>query len=247
MAREAISASIDGEPPGVDAVEVEQHLTGCGACQVWRERAHELTRKVRLQPAQPAPGPTDRLLALAGDQNPVRWRRPGSMTVARLGLVVVAAAQLAVCVPVLLFGHDRSAPVHVAHEMGSFEVAVAIGFLVAARRPGRAMGMLSLMGVAAGLLVLTAGLDLLAGRTGLSDEAPHLLVVVGWLLLRWLATLAPPTWDRPHNALAVVDAGRAVWTERRARPQAATATAPAPDPARGSAVPRLEATGGAGR
>ncbi len=141
------------------------------------------------------------------------------MTVARLGLVVVAVAQLAVCVPVLLFGHDRSAPVHVAHEMGSFEVAVAIGFLVAARRPGRAMGMLSLMGAAAGLLVLTATLDLVAGRTGLSDEAPHLLVVAGWLLLRWLATVAPPTWERPHTALAVIDAGRAVWTERRVRPR----------------------------
>ena len=111
----------------------------------------------------------------------------------------------------LLFGHDRSAPVHVAHEMGSFEVAVAIGFLVAARRPGRAMGMLSLMGVAAGLLVLTAALDLLAGRTGLSDEAPHLLVVAGWLLLRWLASVAPPTWERPRSALAAIDAGRAAW------------------------------------
>ena len=92
------------------------------------------------------------------------------MTAARIGLV--ALAQLALCLPVLLFGQDHAAPVHVAHEMGSFDVAVAIGFLVAARRPARAMGMLSLVGIAAGLLVVTAVVDLMAGRTSLSDEAP---------------------------------------------------------------------------
>ena len=244
-AREAISASIDGEPPGVDAAALEQHLNGCRACQAWRDRAHELTRTVRLQPARSAPGPSDRLLALAADQSHLRWW-PGSLTVARLGLVVVAAAQLAICVPVLLFGHDRSAPVHVAHEMGSFEVAVAIGFLVAARRPGRAMGMLSLMGAAAALLVLTATLDLVAGRTGLSDEAPHLLVVAGWLLLRWLASVAPPTWERPRSALAVIDAGRVAWTERRVRPRTDSVPTPGPEPARGTVLPGLGATGEAG-
>ena len=229
----------------MDAAELEHHLNGCGACQAWRERAHELTRTVRLQPARPVAGPTDRLLTLVGERR--RGRRwPGSMRVARLGLVVVAVAQLAMSVPVLLFGHDRAAPVHVAHEMGSFEVAVAIGFLVAARRPGRAMGMLSLMGAAAGLLVLTATLDLLAGRTGLSDEAPHLLVVGGWLLLRWLASVAPPTWERPRTALAVIDAGRVAWTERRLRPRAETAVTPGPEPAQGSVVPRLGATAEAG-
>jgi hypothetical protein len=141
------------------------------------------------------------------------------MAAARLGLVVVAGAQLAICVPVLLLGHDRSAPVHVAHEMGSFEVAVAIGFLVAARRPGRAMGMLSLTGVAAALLVLTAALDLAAGRTDLWDEAPHLLVVAGWLLLRRLAAVAPPTWEQPRSVLAVLGSGWAAVTDRRARPR----------------------------
>ena len=87
----------------------------------------------------------------------------------------------------LLFGQDHAAPVHVAHEMVFVDVAVAIGFLVAARRPARAMGMLSLVGIAAGLLVVTAVVDLMAGRTSLSDEAPHLLVVAGWLLLHRLA------------------------------------------------------------
>jgi hypothetical protein len=166
------------------------------------------------------------------------------MTATRLGLVVAAVAQLALCVPVLLFGHDRSAPVHVAHEMGSFEVAVAIGFLVAARRPGRAVAMLSLMGVAAGLLVLTAVLDLLAGRTSLADEAPHLIVVVGWLLLSRLATVAPPTWERHRTALATIAAGWAVLTEPRLRPIPVTRSEP---PVMGSADASTAVTEQAGR
>ncbi|MGH9054496.1 MAG: hypothetical protein ACRDYY_01300 [Acidimicrobiales bacterium] len=56
--------------------------------------------------------------------------------------------------------------------MGSLDVAVAVGFLVAVRRPARAMGMLALVGVAAGLLVVTAIVDLVVGRTDLLDEAP---------------------------------------------------------------------------
>ena len=173
------------------------------------------------------------------------------MTAARLGLVVVAVAQLAVCVPVLLFGHDRSAPLHVAHEMGSFEVAIAIGFLVAARRPGRAMGMLSLMGAAAGLLVVTATLDLVAGRTDLSDEAPHLHRRGRLAAAGWRPRVAPPTWERPrshwrrHRRL-VGPPGRELTrssaTEPRSRPRRRR-----PTRLEGPAVPDWRPTGGARR
>jgi predicted anti-sigma-YlaC factor YlaD len=203
-AREAISAVLDGEPADIDPAELDRHLLECVDCLRWREGAHELTRRVRLQPAHPAPRPTAQLMDAVHEQSSLGWWWPDSMTAARIGLVAVALAQLALCLPVLLFGQDHAAPVHVAHEMGSFDVAVAIGFLVAARRPARAMGMLSLVGIAAGLLVVTAVVDLMAGRTSLSDEAPHLLVVAGWLLLHRLATIAPPTSERPWSALAAV-------------------------------------------
>jgi hypothetical protein len=125
-------------------------------------------------------------------------------------LAVVAVAQLALALPALLLGQDHSAPVHVAHEMDSLDVAVAVGFFVAARRPSRAIGMLGLVGVAAAMLVLTAGIDLGIGRTDLLDEAPHLAVVVGWVLLRRLALLAPPSGDRPISLFALWQKVRAV-------------------------------------
>ncbi|HVC14236.1 MAG TPA: hypothetical protein VND62_05185 [Acidimicrobiales bacterium] len=138
--------------------------------------------------------------------------------------MIVAATQLALSVPAILYGHDHSAPVHLAHEMGSFDVAVAVGLLVAAYRPGRSVGMLSLLGAAAALLVVTASVDLVAGRTSVGDESPHVLVVAGWLLVRWLAAVVPPTFERPggmlHGLRAAADAVARLGRQPGGRPEA---------------------------
>jgi hypothetical protein len=131
-----------------------------------------------------------------------RHRLPREVTLTRAALVVVALAQLAwVTLPALVLGSDHDAPIHVSHEMGSFDLALAVGFLVAAWRPARAQGMRALVGAAALLLVMTAIIDLAAGRTTLSDEAPHLLAVAGWLLVRHLASLTPSGADDPGVSL----------------------------------------------
>jgi predicted anti-sigma-YlaC factor YlaD len=211
----AISALLDDEPPLVDRSQLERHLAECVHCRAWRERAHEVTRAIRLQPAAPAPAPPRELLEEATAAPSGRWWK-SLAGLTRVGLVLTALAQIAVAWPMLLAGSYREAPVHVAHEMGSFELALAIGFLIAAWRPSRAIGMRSLVAAAAGLLVATAAIDLLSGRTTLGDEAPHLLAVVGWLLLRELAALTPRTYeDRPIPMFAP-----AMARLRRAAPQA---------------------------
>jgi predicted anti-sigma-YlaC factor YlaD len=48
MAREAISARIDGEDPGLPQDAVEAHLADCAACRGWQQRAHAVTRRVRI-------------------------------------------------------------------------------------------------------------------------------------------------------------------------------------------------------
>jgi hypothetical protein len=130
-------------------------------------------------------------------------RREVALT--RASLVAIAATQLIwVSIPALVFGTDGDAPIHVSHEMGSFALAVAVGFLVAAWRPARAQGMRALLGAAALLLVLTAGLDLARGSTSVSDEIPHALVVAGWLLLRRLAMLTPSGYGDQGIAMPAV-------------------------------------------
>lgn len=189
-AREAISALLDGERPGVGDAWLESHLATCAACRDWREQAHEVTRRARLAEAAPAPLPDPSLLAKARalERRGSWWR---TLALTRIGLVLVGLAQIALSLPDLT-GSYRDAPIHVAHEMGALDLALAVGFLVAAYRPARAQGMRALVGCAALLLIATAVLDLLAGRTSLGDEAPHLLVLAGWLLLRRAATLMPP-------------------------------------------------------
>ena len=205
--REAISARLDGEPAGVERSVLEAHLASCVACASWREQAHELTRRVRLASARAAPAPgqplLDGLTAVAGRG---RWR---SIELTRAALTGVAAVQTLIAVPALLLGHDREAPIGVAHAMGSFDMALAVGLFVAAWRPARARGMHVLVGTAALLLVVTAAVDVVGGHTSLGDEAPHLIAVGGWLLLRQLAALVPAGDDDYQLPLAARGRSRA--------------------------------------
>lgn len=211
-AREATSAALDNEPPVVSPATLERHLAVCPDCRAWREAAHAVTRRARIGPARAGLEPPDALLAaiaFAADR-PRRW---SSGPATRLALVVIALVQLAVTLPMLILGTDGDAPVHVAHEMGSFDAALAVGFLVAAWRPASARGMCTLVGAAALLLVVTAVIDLVGGRTQWADEAPHLLAVVGWVLLRRVAGGVATREARPGGGLVAL-------LLRRARPAA---------------------------
>jgi predicted anti-sigma-YlaC factor YlaD len=107
----------------------------------------------------------------------------------RVALVVVALLQLALAVPALLLGSDGGAPVHVARELGSFDAALAVGFLVAAWQPARAFGLLPVAAALVAFLAGTAVLDVAAGHAPAMAESHHLLDLVG-LALVWLLTRA---------------------------------------------------------
>jgi predicted anti-sigma-YlaC factor YlaD len=200
-AHDAISAALDGELATSEARLLERHLGGCPGCRRWREDAYELTRRTRLSVVTNAPAPDPGLVAAATAARYER-RRSRPPWLARVGLVVLALGQIAITIPALVFGTDHDAPIHVAHEMGSFDLAIAAGFLVAAWRPQRAKGMRTLVGVAAVLLLITAVIDLAAGRTTLLDEAPHLLTIAGWLLLEVLSRRTPEEREYPGLAVA---------------------------------------------
>ena len=51
-------------------------------------------------------------------------------------------AQIAVAIPALVFGSDAGLPVHAARHIGSFDVALGVGFLYAAWKPSRIPGLL---------------------------------------------------------------------------------------------------------
>jgi predicted anti-sigma-YlaC factor YlaD len=215
-AREAISARIDGEDPGLPASALEAHLAGCADCQDWQQRAHELTRRARLG------GPfLDRDLTpqvlVAVPPAPAGRRRELAR---RAGLVAVALAQFAITVPLLCLGHDSGAGTHAAHELGSFDLALAIAFAIGAVRPALSAGLAWPCGTAAAGLVVTAVIDLVGGATIGADEAQHLIAAAGAALLFWQARTAGTGAAGP--ALTVPEAPVAPGPERtRADGQAA--------------------------
>jgi predicted anti-sigma-YlaC factor YlaD len=179
--REAISAELDGEASPTPHRAVTEHVAQCAACRSFALAAGDLQTVTARAAQMAAPVGTARTVTNALDE---RGARLATMPV-RLGLVAVAAAQLVLAVPGLIFGSDEGAPIHVAHEAGAWSLALAVGFLFAAWRPLRAVGMLPFVGALSAGLVLTAAIDLLHGRALAVDESVHLLAVAGTGLL-WL-------------------------------------------------------------
>ena len=198
--RETLSARMDGEAAPADAA-VDDHVAGCHECREWMARAEVLHRRVRLAPAPDVPDLTGRVMAaVAADAAAALDRARHRQLIPRVALACIAVTQLALAVPLLLLGHDHTAPVHIAHEVGSFDAALAVGLLFAAISPRLAAGMTPLVGVITALLLLTAASDVASGRTDLLDEAPHLWDLVGFLVLARLAFFTGHTTTRWSRA-----------------------------------------------
>ncbi|MDP1818372.1 MAG: zf-HC2 domain-containing protein [Acidimicrobiales bacterium] len=203
--RAALSAHLDGEDAGVEPARLERHLESCLACRSWADEVETLHRMVRIREVErvpdlsaaivdafaPAPAarraPSPRVSPWADRISGVRW-----------ALFAVALTQSVLAGPALLLGKDAGATVHVARELGSFDVALAVGLLRAAWQPARAWGLLPVAAVLALVIGGTAALDMLDGRVDSVGEAHHLLDIAGvgllWLVAREArATGAPLT------------------------------------------------------
>lgn len=190
-AREALSAVLDGEPALTPGAELTAHLRECMACRRFLDRARALD--VLTYAAQrETPDLSTAVLEAARAQ---RHRPDPWITSLRIGLVAVAIAQLALAVPGLIYGTDEGAPIHIAHEVGAWDLALAVGFLFAAWRPLRAIGLLPFAAVLSGGLILTAIVDVAHGRAIALTESTHLLELIGTALLYLL--MAPRTRTRP--------------------------------------------------
>jgi predicted anti-sigma-YlaC factor YlaD len=189
--RIAISALLDGEEPGIPRQRVRGHLASCPGCRDWQSGAQRVSAEALAQVPEP-PDLTERVLAaLPAAKPPLPAVKPpllgaGPLRVLRLALAVSAAAQLALAIP-LLFSL-ASGGGHQGREMASFDVAVAVGFLLAAARPSRAAALVPVALALVLCLFASAAVDLARENTQLTQEAGHLVVVLQagalWLLGR---------------------------------------------------------------
>jgi len=183
-ARTAISARLDGEEPGVDPAELAGHLEHCTACRAFAREAESMHRDVRLAGAPSVPDLTAPILASIGADSRPHAAHERAL---RVTLAIVAAVMIVAAVPALVLGDDAGLPVHAARHVGSFDLALAVGFLFAAWRPSRLPGLLPVVTALVACLVGTSVLDVLDGRTGALTEVQHAVEVVG-LAAAWLLT-----------------------------------------------------------
>jgi predicted anti-sigma-YlaC factor YlaD len=189
--REAISARLDDESLGMPARELDDHLAGCRACGTWAEDVARVTRRARLAPSPAVPDLTATVLAalpreLPGAGEAARSRVVGAAL--RVVLVALGIAQAGLAWPALTSGEDAmSAPVHMAHESGAWNLAVAAAFLAVAGGPRLAAGALPFLGSFAALLVPVTLADLAAGHVHADRAVAHLLLVAGTLVVAVIA------------------------------------------------------------
>jgi predicted anti-sigma-YlaC factor YlaD len=194
--REALSARLDGESAGLDDPTIDGHLAGCASCAAWQEDIVTLHRAVRVREAEVVPDLSAAIVdRVAPVPSPRRSPLGEPVSTARWGLFVVALTQLVLAAPALLLGEDAGATVHAARELGAFDVALAVGLLVAAWQPARAWGLLPVIAALALVMAGTAAVDLARGTATSMGEAHHVLDLAGLLLL-WLVARDERTHGR---------------------------------------------------
>jgi predicted anti-sigma-YlaC factor YlaD len=106
----------------------------------------------------------------------------------RLALLAVGGGQLALALPPLVAGAaTMSAPVHVAHESGAWNLAVAIAFFAVGVLPRLAAGALPMLGSFTVVLWWVTLDDLGAGHVYSHRALGHVLLLIGALLVAVLA------------------------------------------------------------
>lgn len=182
--RTALSARLDGEDTGLPAAAIDSHLTVCAACTTWLAQAEQVTRALRARPA-PVPDLTAPILAAvrageASARGASREQAARRLRIMRLALGLTAAMQLAMAVPMLL-GLGEIA--HTTREAASFDIALAVGFALAAWRPAWARAFLPVAVVLAGCLTVTSAFDILDGQALFVHEVAHVAALAQAALL----------------------------------------------------------------
>lgn len=193
LTREVLSARIDGEAAAAESADADAHLLGCNACRAWQLSAHQVTRQIRVRPAGHAPDLTAAILAAHGRIEPrPRWT-PARTTLAwRTLLTAVALAQLVMGLWEIVaanahagMGMMAGEGTHLFNESTAWNLALGVGFGVAAALPRLAGGLLPTLGVFVAVLGVFSLIDVVSGRADVARVSSHLLVVVGMVLL-WL-------------------------------------------------------------
>ncbi len=247
VAREALSARLDGERPEVLAQQVDAHLESCRGCRTWLIGAAVQTR--RLASFGPGQGPdlVDKILASVREESATpgdRWMRKLRSHYRRWGLIAVGVFQVAIAaaqISGINFGmlsphmHGATSGEHLMHESTAWLLALGAAMIGAGMWPAAAIGVAAIAGAYAIALVGYEAADALDGEVTAARAASHVPVLLGLMFTLLVAreragTRMPRTSDadadipaRPTGAPAGRRRGH-LWPINRSPIAASTTT-----------------------
>ncbi len=183
--RVGLSARLDGEvqawaaQAGFAPDALDGHLAGCPDCRTWSRAAEQLTRAVRMRSVTVPDLTAPILAAVAAERadaaRAARRQAEGQRQILRVALGVTAVIQVLLALPVLFAGGGE---LHTGREAASFDIALAVGFALAAWRPDRARAFVPVAFVLAACLITTSAFDVAEGVTALAHEIGHAAALV---------------------------------------------------------------------
>lgn len=193
VAREALSARLDGEREPVPSARVDEHLSDCAACRDWFDHvatgAHGLRRLVRTRPASVPPLGINPALSR---RSRMTWPRTALICagVVQVGLAIVQALGLSVG---LAHDHGGSAH-HLLNESTSWSIALGVAMVGVALWPRAAEGLAGVLIVFVGVLTGYVIVDALSGSVTVARMLTHAPVVIGTVLtvVVWRCNAKPP-------------------------------------------------------
>ena len=190
VAREPLSARLDGERPQVPAQQLDAHLQSCRGCRAWLIGAAAQTR--RLASIEPGEGPdlVEKIMARIGEQSPAyhRWMRWLRSHYRRWGLIAVGLFQVAIAAAQISgidFGmvsshtHGAMSGEHLMHESTAWLLALGLAMIAAGIWPVSAIGVAAITGVYCLALSSYEVVDAFAGEVTATRTASHMPLLLG--------------------------------------------------------------------
>ncbi|MCV7101206.1 RNA polymerase sigma factor SigC [Mycobacterium palustre] len=190
VAREALSARLDGERPNVLAQQVDAHLESCRRCRAWLIGAAVQTRRLASFEPGEAPDLVEKIMTRIGEQSPayrrsMRWLRSryrrGGLIAVGMFQVAIAAAQIAG----IDFGmvsthmHGAMSGEHLMHESTAWLLALGLAMAAAGVWPATAIGVAAITGVYSVALLGYVVADALASEVTATRIASHMPLLLG--------------------------------------------------------------------
>lgn len=221
VAREALSARIDGEREPVPSARVDEHLAGCPDCRGWNARAQQQAEQLRALAGVHRPVPA--ALDSADPAAPaVRASRPKSrrwvsirVALGVIGVVQLVLAAIQATTGDLGLGHGHGG--HLLNESTAWSAALGAAMLLAAARPVAAAGVAGVLALFSLLLGGYVIADALTGAVSPARVASHLPVLIATVLaaLLWRNEVRPDPPADTETVLAEIVLPDSATTGRR--------------------------------